>query len=352
MPYLASISIYPVKSLDAVSVQSARVLPSGALADDRRFAMVDPSGQYVNGKRNSRVHLLRSTYDSMTRNLKIFFGAGAHAKIFDVDTQRPELEEWLEEFFGFQVSFRENTTAGFPDDTESPGPTLISTATLREVGGWFGLPIEQMRARFRANLEVDGVPPFWEDQLYGERGTTVRFRIGDVVFDGVNPCQRCVVPARDPVTGQDLGEFAKRFVEMRKKRLPKWAELSRFNHFYRLAVNTKLVPEPSSSFLSTGDPIRVIGVIHAPPEPATPAVSAARPTRWTGKLRVTKVVENTPAVRTFRFTSIENDALPFTYLPGQYLDLELPIEGTVHRRCYTISSSPTQKGLLRNHGQA
>jgi len=66
---------------------------------------------------------------------------------------------------------------------------------------------DQTRARFRANLEVDGVPPFWEDQLYGQRGTTVRFSIGDFLFDGVNPCQRCVVPARDPITGQDNQDF-------------------------------------------------------------------------------------------------------------------------------------------------
>jgi uncharacterized protein YcbX len=39
LPYLASISIYPVKSLDAASVEKLRVLPSGALADDRRFAI-------------------------------------------------------------------------------------------------------------------------------------------------------------------------------------------------------------------------------------------------------------------------------------------------------------------------
>jgi glycine betaine catabolism B len=346
LPYLASISIFPVKSLDAVSVETARVLPSGALADDRRFAIVDSLGQYVNGKRNARVHLLRSSFDPVTRNLKLSAEVGTDKRVFDVDSERAALEEWLAEFFGFPVSFRENTAAGFPDDTDSPGPTLISTATLREVGSWFDLTVEQARGRFRANLEIDGVPPFWEDQLYGERGTTVRFRIGEAVFDGVNPCQRCVVPARDPATGRDSRDFAKRFVEMRKKRFPEWAEASRFNHYYRLAVNTKLVGNKSALFLSTGDRVQIIGPhIEKPANAPTPAPVAApvlQPSRWTGEMRIAGVAENTPSVRTLRLAGLDGGDLPFTFLPGQYLNLELTIEGRVHRRCYTIASAPTQ----------
>ncbi len=344
MPYLASIWIYPVKSLDAVSVEAARLLPSGALADDRRFAIVDSFGQYVNGKRNARVHLLRSSFDPVTRNLKMAAGTGTDKRIFDVDSERPALEEWLAEFFGFPVSFRENAAAGFPDDTDSPGPTLISTATLREVASWFDLTLDQTRARFRANLEIGGVPAFWEDQLFGERGTTVRFRIGEAVFDGVNPCQRCVVPARDPITGRDSRDFAKRFVEMRKKRFPNWAESSRFNHYYRLAVNTKLVGNKSALFLATGDRVQIIGPhLDTPVEtPASTPSPAANPPRWTGELAITRIIENTRAVRTFRLAPIDGGDLPFTYLPGQYLNLELTIDGTLHRRCYTIASAPTQ----------
>jgi uncharacterized protein YcbX len=241
MAYLSRIFIYPIKSLDCVAVDTAPVLPSGALADDRRFAMFDGLGQYVNGKRNAKVHLLRSAYDPVTSRLTLAVGAGSPAKTFNVDSQRGALEEWLTEFFGFPVSFRQNSGVGFPDDTDSPGPTLISTATLLAVADWFGLTLDQTRARFRANLELGGVPPFWEDRLYGLRGTTMRFSIGDVLFDGINPCQRCVVPARDPITGLSVPDFAKRFVELRRKHLPDWAESSRFNHYYRLAINTKLV---------------------------------------------------------------------------------------------------------------
>ena len=340
MAHLSRIFIYPVKSLDGVSVETARVLPSGALADDRRFAIFDGLGQYVNGKRNPRVHLLRSSYDPATNVLKFSAGADGRSKALNVFSQRRELEECLTEFFGFPVTFRENIGVGFPDDTESPGPTIIATATLREIAGWFGLTLDQTRARFRTNLEVDGVPAFWEDHLYGLRGTTVRFTVGDVLFDGINPCQRCVVPARDTATGMSLPEFAKRFVEKRRQHLPKWAESSRFNHFYRVAINTRLADPKPFLRLSIGDKVNIVGTTGVP-QVAAAGSSAAR---WSGRLRVAGVFDATPTVRTFRLASASNCKLPFSYLPGQYLNIEVMIDGVLHRRCYTIASTPTRPG--------
>jgi ferredoxin-NADP reductase/uncharacterized protein YcbX len=337
--YLSSIFLYPVKSLDGVSVNSARVLPTGALADDRRFAIFDGLDQYVNGKRNPRVHLLRSSYDPASHRLTLAVGADGSPRTFDIFSQREALETWLSEFFGFQVSFRQKADIGFPDDTDSPGPTLISTATLREVADWFGLTLDQTRARFRTNLEVDGVPPFWEDQLYGQKGVTVRFRIGDVLLDGINPCQRCVVPARDPLTAQSVADFAKRFVELRRKFLPDWAESSRFNHYYRLAINTRLVSDKPIQSINVGDPIEIIGPVGSPQTAV--AAAPAKPSRWSGRLRVAGVSETTPTVSTFRLAPIDEDKLPFTYLPGQYLNIEVMIDGILHRRCYTIASAPT-----------
>jgi len=260
-PHLARILIFPVKALDGVEVGACQVLASGALAWDRRFAMFDGAGKYVNGKKNARVHLLRSSFDFVSRRLELA-GEGARAAAFDVHSEREALERWLTGFFGIPVSFREDSGAGFPDDTESPGPTVISTATLREVAAWFDLSLEQTRARFRSNLEIDGVPAFWEDRLYGPAGTTVRFSVGEVVFDGVNPCQRCAVPPRDPVTGEGVPDFMKRFMELRKQKLPEWAEASRFNHYYRLAVNTRPA-EARPGRLRVSDKITIIGPMAA-----------------------------------------------------------------------------------------
>lgn len=69
----------------------------------------------------------------------------------------------------------------------------------------------------------------------------------------------------------------------------------------------------------------------------------AKPRFWSGKLRVARIVMETPDVRTFRLVTLEGTGLPFEYLPGQYLNLSLLIEGTPVNRSYTIASSPTHR---------
>jgi len=60
------------------------------------------------------------------------------------------------------------------------------------------------------------------------------------------------------------------------------------------------------------------------------------------RLRVARIYPETPDVKTFRFVSCDRGPIPFSYLPGQFLTLMLPIEGNPTRRSYTISSSPAQ----------
>jgi uncharacterized protein YcbX len=240
-------------------VASARLLPSGGLEYDRTFAIFDAAGKYVNGKRQPLVHHLRSEFDPAERVLKLS-APGASAGQWHVDHQRAELEAWLSEYFHFPVTFKENPAAGFPDDPDAPGPTVISTATLETVASWFpGTTAEQMRARFRSNIEIGDVPPFWEDRLYGPKPQRVAFQIGEVVFHGNNPCRRCVVPPRDHLTGEGYPDFTKTFMARRQASLPDWAERSRFDHFYRLAVNTLLAPGAAGRQIHIGDEIRVIG---------------------------------------------------------------------------------------------
>ncbi|MDJ0674100.1 MAG: MOSC N-terminal beta barrel domain-containing protein [Calothrix sp. MO_167.B42] len=258
MPYLAKILLYPIKSLDGVEVSQTQVLPSGALKCDRSFAMFDPQDKFINGKRNPRVHLLRSCFnlDKQTVSLQI---PEVGSKDFHLHLDREALTGALSDFFGMTVRIQDNEVMGFPDDTKSPGPTIISTATLTEVASWFpGVTVEQVRRRIRANLEVDGVPAFWEDGLFTQAGGTVSFRIGDVLFLGVNPCQRCVVPTRNPETGEVYRGFQQIFASQRQKTLPVWVNKSRFNHFYKLAVNTRISSLTPSDVLSVGDTIEII----------------------------------------------------------------------------------------------
>jgi uncharacterized protein YcbX len=92
----------------------------------------------------------------------------------------------------------------------------------------------------RANIEIDGVPAFWEDRLFAASGETVAFKVGDVQFLAINPCQRCVVPMRDSYSGEVYPNFQKIFGQKRQATLPMWVNTAQFNHFYRLSINTRV----------------------------------------------------------------------------------------------------------------
>jgi uncharacterized protein YcbX len=87
----------------------------------------------------------------------------------------------------------------------------------------------------------------------------MRFRIGEAELLGTNPCARCVVPSRDPVSGAPIREFAKTFARRREQSLAAWAPRGRFDHFYRLAVNTRRA-DARPCVLRVGDEVRIIGV--------------------------------------------------------------------------------------------
>ncbi len=259
VPHIAGISIFPIKSLDSVSVTAATVLESGALKHDREFAIVDQKGNFVNGKRNAKVHLLRSHFESDFKILSLQIQGQKF--VFHLDEERTALEASLSDYFGFPVKLEQNSIAGFPDDTNASGPTIISTATLETVASWFpGVSVDDMRLRMRANLEIGGVPPFWEDQLFAQTGSSVRFQIGEVIFEGINPCARCIVPTRDAITAEAYPKFQKTFVTQRKETLPSWVESSRFDHFFRLSVNTKVPAGEVGKVLRRGDEVKILAV--------------------------------------------------------------------------------------------
>uniref|UniRef100_B8HQS8 MOSC domain protein beta barrel domain protein n=1 Tax=Cyanothece sp. (strain PCC 7425 / ATCC 29141) TaxID=395961 RepID=B8HQS8_CYAP4 len=254
VPTVARLSIFPIKSLDRVDVEAVAVLKSGALKGDRTFALFDQPGHFVNGKRHDRIHRIRSQYDLQTQQVTLHLEDSDQVRTFHLEQERDRLATYLSDYFGFSVELKQNLEMGFPDDTDSPGPTIVSTATLTAIASWYpDLEVEAVRSRFRANIEIDGVPAFWEDRLFGRAAEEVAFQIGAVQFRGINPCQRCVVVTRDAQTGAVYANFQKTFVAQRQVTLPDWAERSRFNHFFRLAINTRVPQTEVGKTIAIGD---------------------------------------------------------------------------------------------------
>ena len=244
MATVSLLRIHPIKGLPPADVSEVSILPSGALALDRQWALVDARGRFVNGKNVADIHVLRAEFDVVAGEVSL------DDRAFSLARQGSEIAAWCGERLGQSLTWAENTETGFPDDLDASGPTFVSAASMAAVADWFGLDVEATRRRFRANIELDGVAPFWEDGLYG--GV---LRIGDVQIQAINPCQRCVVPSRDARSGDVIAGFQKRFAEQRLRHFPPGTPTALFNHYYRFTVNTRIAPSEAGKVIRVGDAV-------------------------------------------------------------------------------------------------
>jgi uncharacterized protein len=247
-PTIAHITIFPIKSLDGLDVSSSAITTGGALAFDRRWALVDAQGKFINGKRFAAIHQIRSRFHLEEQQVELS-APNLAAQWFTIGDS--ELCQWFSDYFGQPIEIVENTTTGFPDDPDSPGPTLISEASLTTIAQWYGLDVAEIDRRLRTNITIEGVSPFWEDCLFTQ--SPRQFQLGTVQIQGINPCQRCIVPTRDSYSGEGDRQFQKIFSQQRQANLPATTEASHFNHFYRIAVNSRIAPSEAEKSLRIGD---------------------------------------------------------------------------------------------------
>ncbi|WP_281194232.1 MOSC domain-containing protein [Halorubrum sp. F4] len=280
MTRLDELVAYPVKSLDGVRVDRAELGPRGALRGDRSYALVeagvDPEtasvgggGGYVNGKSEPAIHQLRATYElagpadatptAVTLERPARGDVAADERTFALPDDGDALATWVGEYLGYEVDLVREPAGGFPDDRAAPGPTVISAGTLEAVASWFDgiADAAEVRRRFRPNVVLADCPAFLEDRLFDDHGTGVRFAVGEADLVGINPCQRCVVPSRHPDTATEIDGFRERFLRKRRETLPEWTESDRFDHDFRLMVNTVVPEESWGAVVAVGDAVEV-----------------------------------------------------------------------------------------------
>ncbi len=242
MSSLARITVFPIKALSGIDLDSCSITGAGTLSNDRSFALKDEKLRFVNGKRHPEVNQILSNFDLEQQTVTLDLYGFEDPQTFELREGNGPLEEWFSDFFGFQIRVEENSENGFPDDTKRSGPTIISTSTLEEVASWYPeISVDEVRRRFRSNLELGECPAFWEDQLNEIPDQGVRFQLGGVTFEGLKHSVRCPVPSQDTRTGEAYLDFQKVFMQKREETLPRWIEKSEFGHYYRLAINTRIV---------------------------------------------------------------------------------------------------------------
>ncbi|MFB6297456.1 MAG: MOSC domain-containing protein [Salinirussus sp.] len=270
MATIERLRIYPLKGLDATDLERAAVTDRGLLAGDREFALCDPGAVPVedqagilrdalNGKQSDRLHELRTSFDPETRELAVTVRTGGETRRFDLDAPagRTAAGEWFTDYLDRPLTLqrRPGTFVDRPD----LGPSVVSTATLEAVASWFeaeGMTVDGARRRLRANVEVGGVPAFWEDRFLGPDAPA--FAAGGVRFEGAEACTRCVVPQRDPDTGEPIPGFRRRFVERREATLPDWVDPGDLGSSYSVMLITRVPESGRGESLAVGDEVRVV----------------------------------------------------------------------------------------------
>jgi uncharacterized protein len=266
-PRLAGIRLHPIKSLDGVTVPECRIGPGGGLESDRVWALHSADGTLINGKSTATIHRIRAAFAPDLSSVTLSASDDRRdiaPRTFAFPGGFLPAAGWFSGYFKRQVVVR-HAAEGAPDDTLRNGPMVVSTASLQAVSSWFPrIDLEEVRRRFRTPLEVDGVGAFWEDRLFSVQETdAVRFTIGDISIEGINPCPRCVVTARDSLSGVATRGFQKRFSAQRRASYPSWAcEPDRIRHFYHFGLNTRVAPTECGKLLRVGDPVKCESTLH------------------------------------------------------------------------------------------
>lgn len=216
---LTTIHRYPFKSAAAETLPSAVVEPLG-LAGDRRWMAVDANGRFITAREHGRMWLISAT---LNRDVLQLATDGATAIRIDpselrdridvtlwkdrlsVRTGSREADVWMTGFLGqpVRVVHLDTQTRRTTDPEHSqPGDEvsladgypllLISQASLDGLNSRLDQSIEMLR--FRPNLIVSADRAHAEDDWQ-------RIRIGEVEFDVVKQCIRCMLPTVDPRTG-------------------------------------------------------------------------------------------------------------------------------------------------------
>lgn len=229
-PHISALFIYPVKSCAGIALSQVTVGHTGPELDRRWMIVAEDDGELlmVTQREMPKLALVQP---SLFGDELVLRAPGLSALRILIEDDRPAnrsvllradplevVDEGLEAaaWFGDLLE-AEVRLVRLPDGASrrvspkySPEPAwtsltdgypalLVSEASLADLNQRLqerGQPVVEMR-RFRPNIVVSGVPAYAEDDWQ-------RVRLGDIPFDVVKPCARCVMTTVDPSRGEIL----------------------------------------------------------------------------------------------------------------------------------------------------
>lgn len=226
---------------------------------DREFAMLGSDGRFVNGKRTGRVNQLAATYDLNNYQVNFTERGADNMESFNLLEENEKISAYLSDFFQLEVAFLHNKEGRLLDVPDRSCVTILSEASLSYLSAeMHHEDIEDMRLRFRANIEISGVPAFWEERLARLSREPVQCRIGDVSIAGNSLRARCNVPPKDPLTGELDKKFVAAMLRAREKNIPDWSCVGELDSLYYLSVDCSLPASEKGKRINIGDELVII----------------------------------------------------------------------------------------------
>jgi len=257
--HISKLRIYPIKSLSHIEVEEIE-LGMHSLKNDRLFAMVDKNGRFVNGKRTHLVNQLKVEYDLPNKTIRLSNKNEDETNTFELREGNEDLDNYLSNFFDIPLNLKQNNNGEFMDIPAESSLTVVSEASLRLLQKDLDRhSLENIRMRFRANVELVGVGAFWEEQLFGEPGTGMLFKIGDVEMTGISPRARCNVPPQNPTSGEMDYHFVKDMISSRNNHPQSNEKILQYGRqSYFLTVNVYVAKSEAGKKLSLKNKIEIL----------------------------------------------------------------------------------------------
>ena len=203
---------YPVKGLNAESLDAVALEPGLRLPHDRRFALAHgasrfqpaepvwlPKAEFLTLLRSERLALLRARFEPETGHLAV---ERAGKQVARARATEPVGRAILEQFFSAflkteaQGAVRLAEADGFAyTDTAPPFVSIVNLASVRDLERVIGGPVDPLR--FRANIYIDGAAP-WEEFGWLEREVSV----GGARFAVAERNGRCGATNVDPASAE------------------------------------------------------------------------------------------------------------------------------------------------------
>lgn len=213
---VAALYLHPVKSCRAVRVERARLDALG-LVDDRRWMVVDSDGRFRTLRDTPELRRIRPVLEPEGLRLEApgleplvlprGVPDGPRLEVAIWGARVPAVEHaagsaWVTRALGLParlVALAPEARRPLRGDSaravafvDAEPLLVLGTASIADLARRAGIPLDP--ERFRANVLVEGAPPYAEDAW-------ARIRIGTIPVRLTRPCERCAVPTIDPATG-------------------------------------------------------------------------------------------------------------------------------------------------------